>query len=867
MRNKITILILIASLRFLIAQSNLVVNHSFELSSACPTITGQYHLCNNWFNCNGNIGPGLWGTPDYYNTCGTFHPTYNPVPPNTAIGVINPQAGNALMGLVVYNTPYPDYREYLSNQLSCPMQPGETYTVSFWLNNGTQPKYKFNSSHFGVYFSNTMPVQVGYGLINVTPQFEITTIITNTVWTQYTFTINPSSTFNYITLGCFRSDNIIQVNNATPSATNPYSNWYIDNIQVLKNNFIPASINVVNASCNQSNGTATVQPVSANCTFTWLPGGQNTNVVSGLASGVYSVIINDGCSTDTKTLSILNSNSPTLTLTNATLCSAGTATLNATVVGGTAPYSYFWSNGSTSPVNSVSINNTSVYSCTVTDNFGCKSISNSTVFLNGIQSAFNHSLNVCKGKVFTTNSSVSATTYTWNFGDGFTTNLVSPIHTYTLPGTYTITLYSANGANCLDSSKKVVTISSISKADFNFNVSTCDSTVYFNNLSIGATNFNWNFGDGFTSTSNGTVNHTYSNPGTYTVILISNPSGVCPDTAIKIVNLNYNSVANFNFALNECNRIVSLTNLSLNTNNYFWDLGDSFTSTLTSLSHTYSGFSNQTFTIYLIVNKGTACADTISKQIQLKEKAEANFDFKNSTCSGMVTFSNTSINASDYFWDFGNNTQSNLKDPIINFNKQGYYNVKLISYANINCPDTIIKTIHVTFNPVLADFDYNYIINSYDVELINKSSNANFYLWDFNDGNSTTVENPKHTFENPQKIRICLSAKNTLGCGDTICKDILIKPDWTFYLPNTFTPNDDGVNDTFLPKATNIQSFEITIFNRWGENIFKSNDFNNVWDGTYKGEQVKDDVYVWQVKVVDLFSKSHYLIGHVMVLK
>ncbi|MGE0567475.1 MAG: PKD domain-containing protein [Bacteroidia bacterium] len=866
-KNTIFLLIaLIAGININYSQTNIVVNQGFELCSSCPTITGQYHLCNNWLNCNGNIGPGLWGTPDYYNTCGSFHATYNPVPPNTALGTINPQSGNALMGLVNYNAPYPNYREYLSNQLSCPMQPGETYTVSFWINNATNPKYRYNTSHFGVYFSTAMPNQVGYNVINVLPQFEITTVISNTVWTQYSFTINPTVVYNYITMGCFRADNAIQINNVTPSAQNPYSNWYLDNIEVIKPAPQP-NVLVTNPACNQSNGSATVQLNASNATYTWLPSNQNTNSISNLAAGVYSVIVGDGCSVVTKTLSLVNSNSPTLSTNSHTMCSPGTNTLIANVVGGNAPYTFTWSSGGTNPTSIINVNNTSVYTCTVFDNNGCSSTASSTVYLNNVESNFNYSINVCKGKVYLNNTSLSASSYTWSFGDGAQSFSINPTHSYTLAGNYTITLVSSGGPNCIDSIKKIVNIDSVSLSAFSYHSASCDSLVEFYNNSIGAASFLWNFGDGNNSTLAGTLTHVYNNPGIYTVSLVSNPGGNCPDTNVQIVSINYNSIADFSVSLNQCSRLVSLVNLSSNSSDFYWDLGDGFTSTITSLSHNYANNSINNYTVILIVNKGTSCADTMVKAINISEQAVAYFNFKVNPCNGLINFTNLSQNATDYYWYLGNSNVSTLKDPISVYDKPGVYPVMLIAYKDALCPDTLMRMINVNLSTIKANFDYEYIDDTYDVKFLNKSANATSFFWDFNDGYTSNSENPLHTFENPQKIRVCQVVKNSQLCGDTLCKDILIKPNWTFYLPNTFTPNDDGINDEFFPKATNIISCNIEIFDRWGEKIFVSNDFYKRWDGTFKGEFVKDDIYVWKAKVVDLFSKSHILTGHVMVIK
>jgi gliding motility-associated-like protein len=110
---------------------------------------------------------------------------------------------------------------------------------------------------------------------------------------------------------------------------------------------------------------------------------------------------------------------------------------------------------------------------------------------------------------------------------------------------------------------------------------------------------------------------------------------------------------------------------------------------------------------------------------------------------------------------------------------------------------------------------------------------------------------------------------NEFGCKDTASQIIKVKPSWIVYIPNTFTPNGDGLNDGFTAKGYNINKFNIQIYDRWGHLLFESNDMENQWDGHTKNsdEPIKQDVYVWKVQVVDIFNKNHDLTGHVTLLK
>ena len=95
--------------------------------------------------------------------------------------------------------------------------------------------------------------------------------------------------------------------------------------------------------------------------------------------------------------------------------------------------------------------------------------------------------------------------------------------------------------------------------------------------------------------------------------------------------------------------------------------------------------------------------------------------------------------------------------------------------------------------------------------------------------------------------------------------------DFTFFAPNTFTPNDDNLNDIFLPKGIgwNIDKYELSIFDRWGQKIFGTKRYNEGWNGNVKGSEssVKNDIYVWKVSLTDIFFKHHEFIGHIFIEK
>ena len=215
------------------------------------------------------------------------------------------------------------------------------------------------------------------------------------------------------------------------------------------------------------------------------------------------------------------------------------------------------------------------------------------------------------------------------------------------------------------------------------------------------------------------------------------------------------------------------------------------------------------------------------------------------------------------------------KDSIIKFSNLGVFNVKVISFKN-GCTSYLQKDTILKIYPYpTANFEANDTVLSMftpRVELINKSENATKYKWYFSDNTTSTYTNTTHTFPiETNDYFITLYASQKGFCEDSKTLHITIPTDLTVYIPNTFTPNNDKLNEEFLPIISNAidpTSYTLTIFNRWGEIIFISHDKSIGWIGTYGGMLCVDGVYTWKVEFIDNTQmKKHNYIGHVTLIK
>lgn len=169
-----------------------------------------------------------------------------------------------------------------------------------------------------------------------------------------------------------------------------------------------------------------------------------------------------------------------------------------------------------------------------------------------------------------------------------------------------------------------------------------------------------------------------------------------------------------------------------------------------------------------------------------------------------------------------------------------------------------------TYNPN-APTSLNPTVNFYDQSYFN----IQYWNWNFGGLDSSSLENPTYVFPNDTgNYPVLLVVTDINGCTSSILNYVKIKSDQAIFAPNAFTPNANGNNDVFKPVGfgIDVKSYELLIFNRWGELIYKTNDIDKGWDGTYNGKLVKNDTYIWKVTYRDFEGDSHEKIGHITLI-
>ncbi len=423
---------------------------------------------------------------------------------------------------------------------------------------------------------------------------------------------------------------------------------------------------------------------------------------------------------------------------------------------------------------------------------------------------------------FTDNSTGTYDEWFWDFGDGSNSTAQDPSHTYATAGTYTVSLTISNGCGSDTKTKEnYIEVLPLPKADFYAsNTQPCAGTeIDFTDNSTGTYDeWFWDFGDGSNSTAQD-PSHTYATAGTYTVSLtISNGCGSDTKTKENYIEVLPLPKADF-YASNTqpcAGTEIDFTDNSTGTyDEWFWDFGDGSNSTAQDPSHTYA--TAGTYTVSLIISNGCG-SDTKTKEnyIEVLPLPKADFYASNTQpCAGTeITFTDNSTGTYDeWFWDFGDGSNSTAQDPSHTYATAGTYTVSL-TISNGCGSDTKTKENYIEVLPLpKADF---YASNTQpcagtEIDFTDNSTGTyDEWFWDFGDGSNSTAQDPSHTYATAGTYTVSLTISN--GCGsDTKTKEnyieVLPLPKADFYASNTqpcagteidFTDNSTGTYDEWF---------------------------------------------------------------------
>ena len=662
--------------------------------------------------------------------------------------------------------------------------------------------------------------------------------------------------------------------------------------------------------------TTTIQASASGGTppysYLWNTGATTSSII--VTAGTYSVDVLDasGCllANDAITVNLYPA-PPVNAGPDQIACQGSSITLTAT-----GASIYVWDNGITNGVPFGQPVGSQLYTVIGTDLNGCVAIDNVLVTINPLPIVTaGPSLNVCEGSQVTLNGS-GAQNYIWSGGviNGipFTPGIGSMI--------YTVTGTDVNG--CVNVDNTTVTVNPLPVIQAGLDVTVCDGELV-TLQATGAPTLNWD--NGITNNTpfqpslgttfytvtgtdmNGCINTDqvsvtaqalpviYAGPDQVvcegTSVTLTATGGIIYDWSGAIVNgvafvppvgQNYYNVEGVNlFSCWNADTVLVTVNpkpivdagpdqtlcqglpVTLNANGteaMFWSNG------VFNNTPFFQGVGTIEYIVFDILPTSCSNTDTVLVTILPKPEVSTN-DVE--ICEGEPA-ALTAYGAETYEWENGL-TNGQIFYPMYS----AIYMV--IGYNAAGCSDTAWANVIVNSAPT-ANFTWTNQELSTDnpgTDFINLSTGGHYYEWEFND--NTPVSNdfqPHHVFPDAEGAGywVNLTVTSLEGCVDVASQYIQVAQSYSIYVPNAFTPDNNGVNEVFTPVLYGFdeQDFTMLIFNRWGEIVFESHDLNIGWDGSYAGrfDQVQDGTYTWKInaRVTKTTERKEFL-GHVSVIK
>jgi gliding motility-associated-like protein len=498
--------------------------------------------------------------------------------------------------------------------------------------------------------------------------------------------------------------------------------------------------------------------------------------------------------------------------------------------------SYLWNDGSAN--SSLMVQSPGTYYVEVKNQYGCNAYDTIQIqnYISPVVSLGND-LSLCDNTIVILDAGLFES-YLWS--DNSVTQSIQPSTT----GVYSVEVKDKNG--CKASDTVMVSVFAVPVIDLGNDTSFCSG----NNLVITAPasydKYEW---------TNGSTNDSIqvSTSGTYSLTVTdsnecqSKDSVFAEEIPTPLVSFIVNNVC-------EGNPIAFQNNSS--SGSYLWKLGDGNTLNDSNPTYTYTQAGN--YNVVLLV-ESNGCVDSLQTNLMVYAKPLPGF--KADVVSGCmpleVQFTDTTLNSKQYKWEFGDGKISIKSDPLHTYKDSGNYSVNLTVVSTEGCSAKITVADMIDVYPLpKANFELDKSelnITQPDLSCKNTSSGAITFYWYFSDGTVVIDNNPLHTFNDTGLYMIKQVVESQYGCLDSMEKSIKVIRDYNLFIPNTFTPNNDGLNDVFLPQGVGLRLYEysLKVYTRWGDVLFVSNNPKEGWDGTINNKPVQDGNYLWQINISD----------------
>lgn len=467
----------------------------------------------------------------------------------------------------------------------------------------------------------------------------------------------------------------------------------------------------------------------------------------------------------------------------------------------------------------------------------------------------------------------------WDFGDATIDSIPNPVHVYDTPGDYTVVVTVLNDTNlCANADSMVVHVDPRPLSNFAISDSVfcvpMSADLY--NSSTTGSSYAWYVDSVIHSYEYAPQPFVFQSAGPHVVSLtVTDQFTQCSDSTTITVIANAAPTSNFTLApIDSCMNLVGITttNTSDAGSSALWYIDGVLQGAQWNLDTTFTGLPGM-HTVMLVSGGFGDCTDTSIVPFYLAQRPVAAFDLTGPHCEEAALALENNSEFGEYFeWRWpvpvDSTAVSDLFEPAhVIFEDPDTYSVQLIVTAPNGCVDSIVE--YVTVHPVAHVLEPTYAIpaaNQCGVISLNVVTDQPAVLEWLHNGTEHISYAAQLAWELGDRARcgqVPVTLRTTLG---TCSVDRDFSPEFTqdhvcMFVPNAFTPDGDGINDLFKAVGPSAQAMKLSVFNRWGEQLFHTENINAGWNGLYGGAAQKQDVYIYKLKYCD-----EDRVGHVTLL-
>ncbi|MCX2474740.1 PKD domain-containing protein [Pedobacter sp. MC2016-05] len=478
----------------------------------------------------------------------------------------------------------------------------------------------------------------------------------------------------------------------------------------------------------------------------------------------------------------------------------------------------------------------------------------------------------------------------WSFGEGASLSTADGIGPYTItyntPGEKVVVLEAkgSNGCSVITTKNFIVAKTPDKPTITASDVTLCQGDVLqlstpFLNLAT----YHWSGPNGFTSTEQNPAipNVGLEHIGIYK-LFVQVGDCISEENSLEILSVDLKPEAAFSIVVNnkcESNQSFSFVNASKNYTKLKWDFGLSVRTNADAANNskiiTFDSPGPKTITLTIETDNGCISIASQDILVELKPEIPEISINKPAFCiNDLIRLSVPQQENMSYLWTGPDNftaATSSVEIPVNNFSKAGEYKIVLTSGTCSSDPTSIIippiARIPIAGFYTESSFNVKFSVPA-PIVFTNTSQFGDYFEWHFGDGTFSSEKSPTHTFQTDGTFRITLTAFSNNGCWNSITQgDLIVRKEASIFTPNAFSPNGDGVNDEFVVGITNLKRYRIQIYNRYGNQVFFTDNIFDNWKGTFKNTELPTGVYYYVILGTHLNNSTVKYTGSVTLLR